>query len=242
MALYPARRRLRRLLPRPLALAIRARWLVWQTTSGRTHQETDVDVLPQVIRTTDVCWDIGANIGLYCIALAPLAASIEAFEPVPHNLAILGEVVRRLNLPTVAVHKLAVSDTSGHSRMTVPTEGFYGGYYLATLSDGGDLLVQTGTIDQLVADGLPRPDFVKVDVEGAEMSVVRGADTLISTAPPIWLIETFEDTLIPYLRGRGYRCYLRIGPERLEEVEARDPHQRNYWFFPSGRLPDQATP
>ncbi len=222
---------LRKVLPRRLALGLRREWLVRQVVAGRAYVETDIAVLPQFVGPTDICWDIGANSGTYTVALSRLAARVCAFEPVPHNLQILERVVRRARLRNVTISASAVGDVTGAARMTVPTEGFYGGYYMAALAPAGELSVPMTTIDQLIADGWPEPTFIKCDVEGAETRVVSGARSLIERRRPIWLIETFEDDLIPLMQSYGYRTLM--GGARMEPVSARSSLERNYWFLPS---------
>jgi hypothetical protein len=116
--------------------------------------------------------------------------------------------------------------------MTIPTEGFYGGFYLAALDDGGEVPVSTASIDGLIARGMPEPDFIKCDVEGVETRVLDGARSLIARRHPIWLLETFEDHVVPRMISLGYAAYVHVGNGRLEPVQARTPQHRNYFFVP----------
>jgi len=225
---------MRRLLPRRVALGIRREWLARQVVSGRAHREGDVDFLDRFVGSSDVCWDIGANTGTFTIALSRLCDRVWAFEPVPHNVDVLKTVVRLGRLNNVTIEQAAISDSSGVRRILVPVEGFYGGFYIARLDDLGDLEVRVNTIDQLIAEGIPRPQFIKCDVEGAEVAVVKGAQTLISTKRPTWLIETFEDELLPLMKSLGYAAYVNRGGEgRFEAVDRRLSSDRNYWFIPA---------
>jgi hypothetical protein len=61
-----------------------------------------------------------------------------------------------------------MSDTKGHARFGVPSEGFYGGFYLASFDASGDLEVETDTIDGLIASGAFEARLIRCDVEGAE--------------------------------------------------------------------------
>src|SRR5258705_11359100 len=128
--------------------------------------------------------------------MAGLVGKFFAFEPVPHNFEILEAVKRLGRLNNVAARRLAISDVGGTARMSIPVAGFYGGYYMAAFDAGGALEVQTATIDGLIAEGVPEPDFIKCDVEGAEARVVAGARSLIARRHPIWLLETFEDAVL----------------------------------------------
>ncbi|MFI5179075.1 MAG: FkbM family methyltransferase, partial [Vicinamibacterales bacterium] len=149
---------MRRLLPRTVALRLRREWLGRRIAAGKGDFEDDIALLKDYVKPTDVCWDIGANSGTYTLHLSRLAARVYAFEPVPHNFQILQDVKRRARLDNVVTRRLALSDTVGRSRMAIPVEGFYGGFYLAGFDEAGPMEVTTSTIDALVAEGVPEPD------------------------------------------------------------------------------------
>jgi len=227
-----ARRLLRRLLPQRVALRLRREWLARRVASGQGPQfEDDIALLKTFVKPTDVCWDIGANAGTYTLHLSRLAAHVFAFEPVPHSFDILRDVTARAHLNNVVARSLALSDRVGRAKMALPVEGFYGGFYMASLDTEGPLEVATSTIDALVAEGVPEPDFIKCDVEGAEDLVLDGARELLARRPPIWLLETFRDDIVQRMRSLGYSAHSRNSRNDLVEVTSR-AHERNYWFFP----------
>jgi len=223
---------MRRVLPRAVSLRLRREWLGRRIAAGKgAHFEDDIPLLGAHVKPTDICWDIGANTGTYALHLSPLAAKVFAFEPVPHNADILHDVIRRAGLRNVVVSRTAVSDRVGHAKMTIPIDGFYGGFYLAQLAAAGELDVETSTVDALIASGVPEPDFIKCDVEGAESRVLEGAMNLIARRPPIWLLETFEDGVVERIRSFGYSAFVRDATGRLVEIDSRAA-ERNHWFFP----------
>lgn len=228
------RRALRAVLPRAIALRIRREWLARRVVQGKGYKERDVQLLPRLLKKTDICWDIGANSGTYTVPMARLAAQVFAFEPVAHNFEILQEVKRLGRLDNVSARQLAISDRDGMARMAIPTEGFYGGYYMATLDDAGTLEVPTATIDSLIVSGVPEPAFIKCDVEGAEARVVDGARSLIARRHPVWLLETFEDDVLPLMESLGYVTHVHAEDGRIVRVTART-QARNYLFLPIGR-------
>ena len=75
------RRAMRNLLPRKVALRLRREWLARRLAVGKGHFEDDVPLLDAYVKPTDVCWDIGANIGMYTLPLSRLA-----FSRLPHVL------------------------------------------------------------------------------------------------------------------------------------------------------------
>jgi len=227
-----ARRLLRRLLPQQVALRLRREWLARQIATGKgPHFEDDIPLLETFVKPTDICWDIGANAGTYTLHLSRLASQVFAFEPVPHSFDILRDVTKHARLTNVVSRPLAFSDKVGRAKMAIPVEGFYGGFYLASLDAAGALDVETSTIDALIAQGVPEPDFIKCDVEGAEDLVLDGARAFLERKHPIWLLETFRDDIVSRMRSLGYSAHSRDSDNRLVEVTSR-VHERNYWFFP----------
>jgi FkbM family methyltransferase len=224
---------LRKVLPAPVALYLREVWIARQVVAGRAHLETDIAVLDRFVSASDVCWDIGANSGTYTLALARLAQEVIAFEPVPHNERILRRVKDLARLNNVQIQTSALSDRAGSARMSVPTEGFYGGYYMAALDDEGGLIVRSASVDGLLAEGLKEPDFIKCDAEGAEARIVNGARGLIARRPPIWLMETFEDDLFDLMHSLGYTAYLCTRSREIVPAPRRLASDRNYWFVPT---------
>jgi FkbM family methyltransferase len=222
---------MRRLLPQAASLRLRREWLGRRVAAGKGYFENDVALLRTYVNQTDVCWDIGANVGTYTLHLSRLASRVFAFEPVPHNVDTLRDVKRRARLENVVISQLALSDHVGRARMAIPVDGFYGGFYLAQLDAAGELDVEVSTIDALIASGVPEPDFIKCDVEGAESRVIDGARELLGRRRPIWLLETFQDDVVERLRSLGYAAHVRDDGNRLVEVTTR-VHERNYWFFP----------
>jgi FkbM family methyltransferase len=225
------RRLMRHLLPEAAALRLRREWLGRRVAAGKGYLENDVPLLKAHVHRTDICWDIGANIGTYTVNLSRLASKVFSFEPVPHNFDTLVDVTRRARLENVELRQLALSDRVGRARMAIPVDGFYGGFYLARLDAGGTLDVEVSTIDALIASGVPEPDFIKCDVEGDESRVLAGARELLKRRRPIWLMETFEDEVVKLLLSSGYTAHVRDDDNQLVEVQAR-VHERNYWFFP----------
>jgi FkbM family methyltransferase len=211
------RRALRTVLPRAIALRIRREWLARRVVQGKGYKERDVQLLSRLLKPEDICWDIGATSGTYTAPMSRLAAQVFAFEPVPHNFEILQTVKRLGRLDNVSTRRLAISDTSGLARMVIPTDGFYGGYYLAALDDRGTLEVPSATVDGLIAQGVPEPDFIKCDVEGAEGRVIDGARSLIARRHPIWLLETFNDEVPVLMESLGYTMHVHAEDGHADE-------------------------
>jgi FkbM family methyltransferase len=155
-----------------------------------THEPRVQDWLAGNVSEGDVVYDIGAHVGFFtllCSALAGPTGSVRAFEPRPENIDRLGVNLRANETRNVRVVEAAVSDSEGEAAFIADDCTLEG-----RLGDSGDsrsVRVATITVDACVAGGMPAPDLLKIDVEGAEGAVMRGAAGTIAKHGPTLLIE-----------------------------------------------------
>lgn len=149
-----------------------------------------------------LCLDVGANIGFMSMAMLHAGCSVVAFEPQPALYELLRE-----NCAGAACSPVALSDsnrTATMPRIRYGDKGNYGGLGLDQRSELGVINVQCVTLDFL---GLS-PSFIKIDVEGHELAVLRGGVETIKRCKPIMYIEddrvdkSFE--LRSFIKSLGY--------------------------------------
>lgn len=151
---------------------------------------------------TSVVWDIGANVGVLAFAAAAIArsGSTLAVEPDPWLAGLMRKSLRlHANRGLrLTVLPAAVSDRNGLATFSIARRGRASS---ALESAGGrtqaggtreQLTVPTLTLDTLLDYG-PPPTFLKIDVEGAEASVLRGAQRVLSEARPVVYVEVGEE-------------------------------------------------
>jgi len=125
-----------------------------------------------------VVFDIGAHVGFYTLLSSVLVGTVGkvfAFEPVPRNLHYLYEHLRLNHATNVTVTEAAVADVCGTTLFDESANSATG-----HLSTQGALCVRVVNLDALVPREMPSPDFIKIDVEGAEWLVLTGARELLS--------------------------------------------------------------
>jgi FkbM family methyltransferase len=153
--------------------------------------------------------DIGANIGLASFFLRQLypTASIVGFEPSDAEATVLARNYAAWSGCTL--HRCAVGDKDGSITFAVdPTRT--GGQHIATSEDAGwqHIEVPLRRIDSLIAEGLPVPDLVKMDIEGGELDALDGFGAHLSK-PQAYIMETHSPALhagcIERLAKAGYR-------------------------------------
>jgi len=132
-----------------------------------------------VIREGDIVVDCGAHVGMFTIKAAKRASLVISIEPAKENLLCLLENVRRHNLKNVIVVGKALSDRAGESeRFWVGKRS--GTSQLASISKPPEPIdheetVEVETLDNILSRlKVQRIDLLKVDVEGAELKVLRG--------------------------------------------------------------------
>lgn len=179
--------------------------------------------------------DAGANAGLYSWIGVRLGAPVLAVEPHPEMAERL-----RTRLPGIEVVEAALSDEPGRATLLVPSVGNRDVTTRSTLEDGANegfatraVEVDVVVLDQLLSDRSPAVGFLKVDVEGHEAPLLRGAARVLERDRPVVLMEIEwrhhgerATDLVELLLGAGYRgSYLVDGqrhdiadfdPERLQ--------------------------
>jgi FkbM family methyltransferase len=168
---------------------VRATW-----SEERRGDDRDMRCLQQiltyVLREDSSCIDVGAHMGAVLYHFARLAprGRHHAFEPIPHLAAEL----RRL-FPGVAVHEAAASDRTGEAEFHhVVTNAGYSGLRRRTYARPDErvelIRVRLCRIDDVFPED-QRVDFVKIDVEGAELEVLRGATRTLRRWSPHVVFE-----------------------------------------------------
>jgi FkbM family methyltransferase len=162
-----------------------------------TYETALTEMVSMLVREGDVCIDVGANFGWYTTLLRKLCGdtgSVHAFEPVPPILDELIDNYRLMGSPAnVVINNLALGEAPGEIEVNL-FSGLSTGH--ASMSDRGredavPFRCKIVTLDSYLKDNRVGPvNFVKVDIEGAEMMFLRGAVSLFKQAvPPIVLME-----------------------------------------------------
>jgi len=155
-----------------------------------------------------VVYDIGANVGFYTLLASILVGSegkVIAFEPLPRNIYYLKKHIELNMCKNVLILEVAVADKNGLAYFDDSRDPSMG-----CISNRGNLQVKTVSLDELVNTAqIPPPDFIKIDVEGAELLVLNGARrVLIEYSPVIFLSTHGKDihlACINLLKTLGYK-------------------------------------
>jgi FkbM family methyltransferase len=203
----------------------RHRWMLWEQFA-RSDTLT-FGMFARLIRPGDVAYDIGANIGIYSRVMHQWfgAARVIAFEPMRDNFALLQRnIALGLLQPIITPHRIALSDADGEEQLQIDDMSS-GTAVLSSVSGGQPSIgrsefglpalsesVHVVMLDHFIAQHqLARPTMMKIDTEGAEVKVLRGArQTLLDHPVRICLATHGDDKArdsIALLNDFGYSVF-----------------------------------
>lgn len=146
--------------------------------------------------TGEVAWDVGANGGAVAAMLAGGFDVVVAFEPCQESYEhlVAGAADNVMPMP------LAVSDHTGYTTLTeTAATGAWGELVTGDSLEfswgkpTGSRVVPCSTLDDLLVTADHTPDFIKIDVEGHELAVIRGGEKLWAGCKPRLLIEVHSE-------------------------------------------------
>ncbi|HEY8063946.1 MAG TPA: FkbM family methyltransferase [Methylosinus sp.] len=152
-------------------------------------QAPQIEIAP---RLGDIVVDAGACFGDSALAFATsvgAAGAVHSFEPIPRQIEVFRRNIRRNSTLSdrVQLHCYALSDIAGRKLR------FSNGGAGAQANSAGAVEVETTSIDTLIDQGvIPRVDFIKMDIEGAELAAIKGASVSIQKFKPRLAISLYH--------------------------------------------------
>jgi FkbM family methyltransferase len=198
----------RQLLPPRFQPAVRFQYERW-----RGLLERELPLFCGMVQPGDLVVDVGANVGIYMHALARRGAVVEAFEPQPFCVDVLRAYAAANS--KVHVHNVALGASDAHAVLRVPIVDGRAARGSASLMEGD----QTGPAESIDVDIRTFDSYsfrdvkaMKIDVEGAELGVIRGAAATIAQSRPVLLVEIEQrhhagpiGEVFREIEGMGYR-------------------------------------
>jgi len=190
-------------------------WLRWHLMHRPRTAEVELSVLHKVVPADAVTVDVGANCGLYTRELAQMSKCVHAFEP----SSSMADVLRQTSGDNVRVHEVALSDHRGQAALFIPAGEAGLVHGLASIEPQLESLtrpgiatsVSTARLDDVIHEDVA---FVKIDVEGHELSVLNGATKLLDQSQPVFLVEAEDrhragatESIFEFFRDRSYNGF-----------------------------------
>jgi FkbM family methyltransferase len=208
------------------------------------HEPEVQTTLSAIVRPADVVYDVGAHVGSMALGAARLVGAVGkvvAFDGDPGNVLRLRENSARngLDARLQIVHAAVWSHASaggisfrqardGTSQGGVEAEG-----QRPVLADGEIIRVPAITLDDFVAAGGPLPHVIKIDVEGGEFEVLRGAANLLRMQRPFLIVEVHHQRVDRQIRALleefHYTAEWRIPKENFPRSLTACPAERGLW-------------
>lgn len=219
-----------------------------ETLNFFDYEKEESQMMENLIADGDVFFDIGANIGWYSINIAASrrASTIYAFEPVPATYNHLKTNLNLNSFGNIKSFNFGFSEQAGQFTFYYPPEGSSNAssVNLTGRSDVKFAQCQVYTLDEFTRSTGTRVDFIKCDVEGAELLVFKGGLETIKRDKPAILSEILRkwsaqfnyspNEIFSLFRSIGYRVFT-TNNGYLEEFELMDDNttQTNYFFLHS---------
>jgi len=176
--------------------------------------EREWPIVKRIIPRGHVSLDVGANNGVYTYVLSTISRRVEAFEPLP----ACARTIAAFGARNVGVHQVALSSANGVKELFVPQIlGTFQTSLASFTPPRGAFETYSVPVKRLDDYGFDDVSFMKIDVEGHELEVLKGARETIAKCSPILLIEVEQRHLtfpmqgvFEYVLGLGYRGFFVI--------------------------------
>jgi FkbM family methyltransferase len=213
------------------------RWYYWGYTD---YERSTVLLWSRLLESVTTVFDVGANIGLYTLlAAAHLRGrgTVHAFEPNPDVFFSLARSIDRNSFTHAHIAQLGLSDSDGETSFFLPKDRAWttGSLIEGFTDQDASLVIETMRFDTYCARfQIAKVDLIKVDVEGAELKVLRGMGELLERWKPHIVCEVLEGYSAPlneFFAGTPYRKFL-ITPDGLQETDELrpSPKHRDYYL------------
>ncbi len=175
------------------------------------YEDYETRLVKKIVKTGDTVFDVGANFGWYTIIASKLVGStgkVYAFEMVPD---IVSEFQRNIDLNNlgnnIRMEAIALGERTGTIEYFYSEDQEMGNLQADILVKGSRMLKKGATsmvkLDDYVAqDVIEKVDFIKCDIDGAEVLFLRGARKTIETKRPVIILEVNERAQ----KAQGHSC------------------------------------
>ena len=187
-----------------------------------TYEELESKIMEEKIEMGNIVVDVGANIGLHTLNMARIVGNtgqVFAFEPDPSNFEILKKNVKINNYKNIILEQKAVGDK--HGRTTLYQSDHPGKHRIFPQTEQAKSQVQvelTNLDNYFDSDMTDKINFIKIDVEGLEFSVLKGMKNILKNSKKIKILFEFmpENTievgftpieLLNYLTSNDFKLY-----------------------------------
>ncbi|MDB5200734.1 MAG: hypothetical protein JWQ27_143 [Ferruginibacter sp.] len=226
----------------------------FDTLNFGSYEIDELTTQQKLIGERDVIFDIGANLGWYALHMAKEfpKASVHSFEPFANTFDYLNKNISLNHLSNIVTYNLGFSDTAGmHNFYVDPKLSVNASLVnVAETASVNEVACLFETMDSFCEANNKFPDFIKCDVEGAELLVFRGGQKTLQNRLPIVFTEMLRkwtakfnyhpNDIIELFVSYGYQCFT-MGDEGLRMIGKIDEHtiETNFVFLHAEKHADK---
>jgi FkbM family methyltransferase len=159
----------------------------------REYEPYESKLVREYLKPGMTVYNIGANLGYYALLASECvgpSGEVLAFEPALENLELLRRTVAEDGCTNVEIFPMAVSEEAGVANLAISTTNS-GDHRLTEIEGRNHIEVNVTSVDAFMVGGHPGPDAIIMDVQGAELDVLRGAKSLLDSKAPLVLFTEF---------------------------------------------------
>ena len=205
-----------------------------QLSINEIYEPAETNIIKQEIKKDDVVLDIGANIGYYTLLMADLVGNggkVFAFEPEPYNFELLKKNIEINMYKNVILERKAISNYNKKSNLYLSKDNT--GMHRLNESKYCENHIEVNVIkldDYFYSNELTNKiKFIKIDVEGSELDVLQGMESILEKNNQITILLEFIPEhliehgtnpihVIEFLLDRNFRLYT-IVDDKKEQVD-----------------------
>lgn len=177
--------------------------MAWCFADGEYYEKNVVYWVGRILGscTEPVLYDIGANYGYFSVRFAQHCSAIYAFEPVSKTFSVLESNLKRNRLSNVKQFQVGLSDSESAISINLYSSSGNNSIYRRALPPNhplreiGQETIKVVRLDHFLAQNpLRPPDLMKIDVEGAELYALQGAQEVLARFRPFLCLEYSDST------------------------------------------------
>jgi len=187
-----------------------------------TFEHKETNFVCDFVKRGQVCIDVGASFGWYTILFSKLVGPtghVHAFEPIPHTFDVLQKNIILNRCSNVTLNNIALDATNGQKDMFLPDIGVSGSFHLHEYKKNYQTIsCRTRAFDDYcLKKKINHVDFIKADIEGAELLMLKGGINIIKSSMPVMFLEIQKKStnlfgykpkeIFEFLLGLGYKSY-----------------------------------
>jgi FkbM family methyltransferase len=211
----------------------------------------DIYFLKNIVRPGDFCIDIGAHLGYFTLELSRITGNsghVYAIEPMSKFLNTLRGMLQNKKIDNITLYPYAMGGDSEFVEMGIPQVNKVKKFAYARVIKSSTFLeyVESEKVKNVQGDELfrelSRLDFIKCDVEGLELAVLKSFRDVIAKHQPVILCELSDPqerkTILDLLSPFSYRLYY-LDNKKLKSLDTASeirPVSHNHYFIPESRI------